>query len=145
MAAFLVAVTGGVASGKSEATGAFEALGVAVVDADIAARAVVAPGEPALADIVARFGPGSLQADGHLDRAAMRRLVFADPSAKADLEALLHPRIRAWLQAACAAAPGPVCGRGGSRCWPKAARAMPIRGCSGSWSWTSPCRCSRRD
>lgn len=107
MAAFLVAVTGGVASGKSEATGAFEALGVAVVDADIAARAVVAPGEPALADIVARFGPGSLQADGHLDRAAMRRLVFADPSAKADLEALLHPRIRAWLQAACAAAPGP--------------------------------------
>lgn len=107
MAATLVAVTGGVASGKSAATAAFEALGIAVVDADVAAREVVAPGQPALADIVARFGAGSLQPDGQLDRAAMRRRVFADPAAKADLEALLHPRIRAWLQAACEAAPGP--------------------------------------
>lgn len=107
MAAILVAVTGGVASGKSAATAAFAARGVAVVDADIAAREVVAPGQPALAEIVTRFGAGSLQPDGQLDRAAMRRRVFADPDAKAALEALLHPRIRAWLAAACAAAPGP--------------------------------------
>lgn len=107
MARTLVAVTGGVASGKSVLTRAFEALGVAVVDADVAAREVVAPGQAALADIVARFGPGSLQADGQLDRAAMRRRIFEDPAAKADLEALLHPRIRAWLREACAAAPGP--------------------------------------
>lgn len=106
MAATLVAVTGGVASGKSEATRAFEALGVAVVDADFAAREIVAPGQPALRDIVARFGAGSLLADGQLDRAAMRRRVFSDPAAKRDLEALLHPRIRGWLRAACAAAPG---------------------------------------
>lgn len=107
MAATLVAVTGGVASGKSEATRAFEALGIHVVDADVAAREVVAPGQPALAEIAARFGAGALFPDGQLDRAAMRRRVFADPAAKADLEALLHPRIRTWLRAACTAAPGP--------------------------------------
>ena len=87
MAATLVAVTGGVASGKSEATRAFEALGIHVVDADVAAREVVAPGQPALAEIAARFGAGALFPDGQLDRAAMRRRVFADPAAKADLEA----------------------------------------------------------
>ncbi len=107
MARTLVAVTGGVASGKSEATRAFETLGVAVVDADVAAREVVAPGRPALQAIVERFGADSLQPDGQLDRAAMRRRVFADPGAKAALEALLHPAIRTWLQTACAAAPGP--------------------------------------
>lgn len=103
----LVAVTGGVASGKSAATRAFEGLGIPVVDADIAAREVVAPGQPALAEIAARFGPGALLPDGQLDRAAMRRRVFADPAAKEALEALLHPRIRAWLKAACEAAVGP--------------------------------------
>ncbi|HEU0154264.1 MAG TPA: dephospho-CoA kinase [Arenimonas sp.] len=107
MAATRVAVTGGVASGKSAVTAAFEALGASVVDADIAAREVVAPGQPALAGIAARFGSESLLPDGQLDRAAMRRRVFADPTAKADLEALLHPPIRAWLQAACDAATGP--------------------------------------
>lgn len=122
MATTLVAVTGGVASGKSEATRAFEALGVAVVDADIAAREVVAPGQPALQDIVARFGADSLLPDGQLDRVAMRRRVFSDPAAKRDLEALLHPRIRTWLKAACAAAPGayavvaiPLLAEGGGR------------------------------
>ncbi len=107
MAETLVAVTGGVASGKSEATRAFESLGVAVVDADVAAREVVAPGQPALQAIVERFGADSLQPDGQLDRAAMRRRVFAEPEVKAELEALLHPAIRTWLQAACAVAPGP--------------------------------------
>jgi len=107
VADFIVAVTGGVASGKSAATRAFEALGVSVADADVAARAVVEPGQPALAAIREHFGAGALQPDGRLDRPAMRRRVFADDGAKARLEALLHPAIRAWLQAACAAAPGP--------------------------------------
>ena len=107
MAGFLVAVTGGVASGKSAATHVFESLGVPVVDADIAARAVVEPGQPALVAVAERFGPEAIGPDGRLDRAAMRQRVFADPSARADLEALLHPPIRAWLREACAAAPGP--------------------------------------
>ena len=107
MAGVVVAVTGGVASGKSECTRAFEALGIAVADADVAARAVVAPGEPALAAIAARFGADVLAPDGSLDRAAMRRRVFADADARRELEAMLHPPIRRWLQAACAAAPGP--------------------------------------
>ena len=107
MADRVVAVTGGVASGKSEATRAFEARGIVVADADVAAREVVAPGQPALAAVADRFGPGMLLADGSLDRAAMRRHVFADPAARGDLEALLHPPIRRWLRAACAAAPGP--------------------------------------
>lgn len=107
MAGVLVAVTGGVASGKSAATRVFELLGVAVVDADIAARAVVEPGQPALAAVAERFGPSAIGPDGRLDRAAMRERVFADPSARADLEGLLHPPIRAWLRQACADAPGP--------------------------------------
>lgn len=107
MADFIVAVTGGVASGKSAVTQAFEALGIAIADADVAARAVVEPGQPALAQVAGHFGPGYLLADGRLDRVALRQRVFADAEAKATLEALLHPPIRAWLHAACAAAPGP--------------------------------------
>lgn len=107
MADFIVAVTGGVASGKSAATRAFETLGITVADADVAARAVVEPGQPALAAIRAQFGDAFIQADGGLDRAAMRERVFADPAAKASLERLLHPLIRAWLKAACEQAEGP--------------------------------------
>ena len=107
MADFIVAVTGGVASGKSAATRAFEALGVTVADADLAARAVVEPGQPALDGIRSRFGDAFIQPDGRLDRAAMRERVFADPAAKAALEALLHPLIRAWLKTACEQAAGP--------------------------------------
>ncbi|TNJ35505.1 dephospho-CoA kinase [Arenimonas terrae] len=107
MARVIVAVTGGVASGKSAATAAFASRGIAVADADIAARSVVAPGEPALAEIVASFGAGALDADGQLDRPAMRARVFGDPSARKALEAILHPRIREWLQAACRDAAGP--------------------------------------
>lgn len=107
MADFIVAVTGGVASGKSAATRAFEALGIPVADADVAARAVVEPGQPALAAIRSRFGDAVIQADGRLDRAAMRERVFADPAAKTALEGLLHPLIRAWLKSACEQAAGP--------------------------------------
>jgi len=107
MADFIVAVTGGVASGKSAATRAFEDLGITVADADVAARAVVEPGQPALAEVAALFGPAFIQPDGRLDRTAMCERVFADPSAKTALEGLLHPRIRAWLRAACDQATGP--------------------------------------
>lgn len=107
MAGAIIAVTGGVASGKSAATDAFAARGIVVADADVAARRVAEPGEPALAEIVARFGAASLDADGRLDRAAMRARVFADPSARQALESILHPRIRTWLEAACREATGP--------------------------------------
>lgn len=107
MAAYCVGVTGGVASGKSEVTRRFEALGVVVADADLAARAVVERGTSGLAAIVAAFGREVLTADGALDRAAMRRHVFDDEAARRRLEAIVHPRVRAQLQAECAAAPGP--------------------------------------
>jgi dephospho-CoA kinase len=107
MAAYVVAVTGGVASGKSAATDAFAALGIVVADADVAARAVVEPGQPALHQIAEQFGPGALAADGRLDRAAMRERIFADARARATLEGILHPRIRTWLQSACVAATSP--------------------------------------
>lgn len=107
MAAYVVAITGGIASGKSEAGRAFERLGVPVLDADIAARLIVEPGTPALAEIVARFGPKVLQADGSLDRGELRRRVFDDRAARRELEAITHPRIRSWLANACRLAPGP--------------------------------------
>lgn len=106
MAAFCVGVTGGVASGKSEVTRRFQALGVVVADADLAARAAVAAGSEGLAEVAAAFGPCVLDAEGGLDRAAMRRLVFNDEAARKRLEAIVHPRVRAMLQAQCAQAPG---------------------------------------
>jgi dephospho-CoA kinase len=78
-----------------------------VADADQAARDVVAPGTPGLAAVVDAFGAEALDASGALDRAAMRRRVFADPSARARLEAIIHPAVRARLRADCEAAPGP--------------------------------------
>src|SRR5690606_2371007 len=83
------------------------ARGVHVADADVAARAAVAPGSEGLSELVAAFGGGILDAAGALDRAAMRRRVFADDAARRALEAIVHPRVRAALQAQCAAAPGP--------------------------------------
>lgn len=106
MAAFCVGVTGGVASGKSEVTRRFEALGVVVADADVAARAAVEAGSAGLAEVVAAFGDDVLDAQGGLDRAATRRRVFADPDARRRLEAIVHPRVRALLRAQCEAAPG---------------------------------------
>jgi dephospho-CoA kinase len=106
---FVVAVSGGIASGKSAVSRAFEQRGIACHDADIAARTVVAPGEPGLAEIVQHFGPGVLQADGTLDRAAMRSRIFTDASARATLEAIIHPRVRQWLRDHIAADTGPYC------------------------------------
>lgn len=122
MAAFCVGVTGGVASGKSEVTRRFEALGVTVADADLAARAAVEAGSAGLAEVVAAFGADVLDAQGGLDRAAMRRRVFADPDARRRLEAIVHPRVRALLRAQCEQAPGayaiaaiPLLAEGGGR------------------------------
>lgn len=86
-------LTGGIGSGKSAVAQCFTDLGVCLIDADHAARWVVEPGRPALAQIAERFGEGVLQADGQLDRAALRGLIFQDPAQRHWLEALLHPLI----------------------------------------------------
>lgn len=95
---FTVALTGGIASGKSAVSDRFAALGVNVVDADIVARELVAPGSPALADIVAAFGDDVLAADGSLNRRALRERIFGDSTVRARLNAILHPRIRTTLR-----------------------------------------------
>lgn len=107
MAGYCVGLTGGIASGKSAVAREFEALGVHVADADVAARAAVAAGSAGLAEVVAAFGAGVLDTAGALDRVAMRRRIFEDAAAKRALEAIVHPRVRAALQAECVAAPGP--------------------------------------
>lgn len=103
---YRVGLTGGIASGKSTVARLFEALGVPVIDTDVLAREVVAPGRPALGQIVARFGADVLMPDGSLNRAALRSIVFADPAARADLEQLTHPAIRALLEERSAALGG---------------------------------------
>ena len=107
MAGFRIGLTGGVASGKSALGRAFEALGVTVADADLAARDAVAAGSEGLAAVVDAFGPEVLGADGSLDRAAMRRRIFQDSEARQCLEAIVHPRVRAALAGQCAQATGP--------------------------------------
>jgi len=106
---YVVALTGGVAAGKTAVTRRFEAFGIHVYDADVAAREVVAPHEPALAEIEFAFGAGVLQSDGALDRRAMRERVFADPDARKKLEAIIHPRVRAWLRRRVGMDRGPYC------------------------------------
>ena len=105
--AYAIGLTGGVASGKSEVAKRFEALGIAIADADVAARDALAPGSDGLAETVAAFGNDILDADGALDRAAMRRRVFSDPDARRRLEAIVHPRVRAALVAQGDAATSP--------------------------------------
>jgi len=94
-----VALTGGIAAGKSLVAAQFQQLGVPVVDADAAARAVVEPGTPGLAAVVEAFGPEVLDTAGALDRAALRRRIFNDGEARGRLEAILHPRIREHMAA----------------------------------------------
>jgi dephospho-CoA kinase len=88
-----IGLTGGIASGKSTVADMFADLGAVVIDTDVIAREVVAPGMPALDDIRARFGEDIFDSTGNLDRSAMRRIIFADATARSDLEAILHPRI----------------------------------------------------
>jgi dephospho-CoA kinase len=102
-----IGLTGGIASGKSTVAERFIELGVAVIDADEAARAVVAPGQPGLAAVIARFGPGVLAANGELNRRALRERVFSDPALRRELEGILHPLIRAAMEQRAAAAGGP--------------------------------------
>ncbi len=104
---FRVALTGGIASGKSVVADMFAELGVPIIDTDVIAREVVAPGEPALDEIRERFGETVLDANGRLDRTAMRKLVFADGQARSDLEAILHPRIGEETLRQAEAAQGP--------------------------------------
>lgn len=91
---FVVGMTGGIGSGKSTVADAFAALGVPVIDTDVIARELTAPGGVALQAIRAAFGETLMQADGTLDRVALRRRVFADAAARHQLEAILHPAIR---------------------------------------------------
>src|ERR1700710_1795961 len=90
-----VGLTGGIGSGKSTVARLLASRGAVIVDADAIARKVVAPGTPGLAEIVAAFGEGVLQADGTLDRPGLGRIVFAGPVALRKLEAITHPRISA--------------------------------------------------
>ncbi|MEC9191817.1 MAG: dephospho-CoA kinase [Pseudomonadota bacterium] len=94
---FVVGLTGGIGSGKSTVAGMFAALEIDLIDADVAAREVVAPGTTALAEIVEHFGPDILMADGSLDRRGLRRIIFHQKQEKHWLETLLHPLIRRWL------------------------------------------------
>ena len=104
---YRVGLTGGIASGKSTAAGFFEGLGVPILDSDKIAREVVEPGQPPLEHLVKRFGPSILTPDGRLDRPALRNIVFSDPKARADLEALTHPAIGAAMEARSAETGGP--------------------------------------
>ncbi len=102
-----VALTGGIASGKSTVAALFAALGVPVIDMDELAREVVAPGSALLAQVIARFGAGVRRSDGSLNRPALRELVFHDAQARRELEAMLHPAILARAAQLSAEAAGP--------------------------------------
>ena len=107
MSRFVIGLTGGIAAGKSEVSRRFEALGITVADADLAARAVVAPGSEALARIATHFGNEILLADGQLDRAALRARIFDSAQERQALEAITHPAIRQLLRKTCEQAEGP--------------------------------------
>jgi dephospho-CoA kinase len=94
-----VALTGGIATGKSHVRAEFDRLGVPTIDADVLARAVVAPGTAGLAAVTERFGPGVLDASGALDRKKLGAVVFADPDARRDLERIIHPAVRLEIDA----------------------------------------------
>lgn len=101
MSEYFIGLTGGIASGKSALEKAFAAHGIIVADADLLAREVVEPGTPALMAVAKHFGPDVLQADGQLDRAALRVRVFGHDAERRALEAILHPAIRTRLQEIC--------------------------------------------
>lgn len=99
----IVGLTGGIASGKTTVSDLFAELGVPVVDADVAARRVVEPGQPALAELAAAFDDDILTDAGTLDRARLRERAFADAGLRQRLESILHPRIREHMDAEVAA------------------------------------------
>lgn len=109
-----VGLTGGIGSGKSEVARRLAGHGAVLIDADVAAREVVAPGSPGLARIAAAFGPEVLRPDGSLNRERLGEIVFADPGLRTTLNEIVHPLVREWMAAAERAAvqaarpPGPV-------------------------------------
>lgn len=105
----VIGLTGGVGSGKTAVSDRFAQRGVPVVDTDLLARELVEPGQPALLDIVAEFGPDCLDEKGRLRRNLLRERVFADPDGRRRLEAILHPRIRALMRARIAELVAPYC------------------------------------
>lgn len=100
-----IALTGGIAAGKSTVARRLAELGAIVIDADLLSREVVAPGTDGLAAVQERFGPGVIGADGALDRPALGELVFSDEGARRDLEGIIHPRVRERAAELAAAAP----------------------------------------
>ena len=106
---YVVAITGGIGSGKTTVANQFATLGIEVIDADLIAREVVEPGTPALTAIANHFGPSILDEQGRLDRRVLRERIFSEPAAKHWLNALLHPLIRSEMLRQCAAASSPYC------------------------------------
>jgi dephospho-CoA kinase len=102
-----VALTGGIASGKSTVADLFSEYGVPIIDTDVIARQLVRPGEPALEEIRATFGDEVFDADGGLDRKSMREIVFSDPQRRKQLESILHPKIREAVVAQSESVNGP--------------------------------------
>ncbi|OII34669.1 dephospho-CoA kinase [Curtobacterium sp. MMLR14_010] len=100
----IIGLTGGIAAGKSTVSGRWAEHGAVVVDADRLARDAVAPGSPGLEQVAERFGPSVIAADGSLDRPALGAVVFSDPAARKDLEAITHPEVWRLAQAAFDAA-----------------------------------------
>ncbi|MDG4549651.1 MAG: dephospho-CoA kinase [Candidatus Contendobacter sp.] len=109
MTLLVVGLTGGIGSGKTAVSDRFAQWGAPVVDTDLLARELVEPGQRALADIAAAFGPNCLDRDGRLHRARLRERVFADPAGRRRLEAILHPRIRALARERIARLIAPYC------------------------------------
>ncbi len=105
----VVGLTGGIGSGKTTVANGFSALGIPVIDADQIAHDLVAPGQPALEEIITAFGPGCLTADGQLDRPSMRETVFRDERQRKRLEAILHPGIRQQIKNLIARIRTPYC------------------------------------
>jgi dephospho-CoA kinase len=102
-----IGLTGGIASGKSTVAQRFSELGVPVIDADEASRAVVARGKPGLEKVIERFGDSVIAKNGELNRRVLRDLIFSDPGSRRDLELILHPLIRAHMDQSAATAAGP--------------------------------------
>lgn len=103
-------LTGGIGSGKSEVSRRLAAHGAVIIDADVAARAVVAPGTPGLARVAEAFGSGVLGPDGALDRERLGAIVFRDPASRAALNAIVHPLVGEWMRTAERAAVDEACG-----------------------------------
>lgn len=106
---FTIGLTGGIGSGKSMVADLFAALGAAIIDTDVIAHALTAPGGAAITAITEGFGSEFIAVDGAMDRARMRERIFAEPAARRQLEAILHPRIRAAAEAAAQLAGGAYC------------------------------------